>query len=75
MIDRLNDLGYAQRPPVEQPGEFAIGRDALAIIPRSGDHPGQTVRLVFAPVTARPAPSPAKSRAPTRSTDAPAAAR
>jgi penicillin-binding protein 1B len=56
MIDRLNDLGYAQRPKVEQPGEFAIGRDALAIIPRSGDHPGQTVRLVFAPVTVRPAP-------------------
>src|SRR6267142_5013545 len=32
MIDRLNDLGYAGRPRVEQPGEFAIGRDALAII-------------------------------------------
>ncbi|HEX9366900.1 MAG TPA: PBP1A family penicillin-binding protein [Vicinamibacterales bacterium] len=54
MIDRLNDLGYAQRPKVEHPGEFAIGRDALAIIPRSGDHPGETVRLVFAPVTPRP---------------------
>ena len=56
MIDRLNDLGYAQRAKVAQPGEFAIGRDALAIIPRSGDHPGKTVRLVFAPVTPRPAP-------------------
>ena len=30
---------------VEQPGEFAIGRDALAIIPRGGDQPGKTVRL------------------------------
>jgi penicillin-binding protein 1B len=56
MIDRLNDLGYAQRPAVGQPGEFAIGRDALAIIPRSGDQPGKTVRLVFAPVTPRPVP-------------------
>ncbi|HYT73669.1 MAG TPA: transglycosylase domain-containing protein, partial [Vicinamibacterales bacterium] len=48
MIDRLNDLGYAQRPRVEQPGQFAIGREALAVIPRSGDHPGQTIRLAFA---------------------------
>jgi penicillin-binding protein 1B len=56
MIDRLNDLGYAQRAKVEQPGEFAIGRDALAIIPRSGDHPGKTVRLVFAPLTPRRPP-------------------
>ena len=51
MIDRLNDLGYAQRSPVEQPGQFAIGRDALAVIPRSGDRAGQTVRFVFAPLT------------------------
>jgi penicillin-binding protein 1B len=51
MIDRLNDLGYAQRSPVEQPGQFAIGRDALAVVPRSGDHPGQTIRFVFAPTT------------------------
>ena len=48
MIDRLNDLGYAQRARVEQPGEFAIGRDALAVIPRAGDRSGQTVRFVFA---------------------------
>ncbi len=53
-IDRLNDLGYAQRATVGQPGEFAIGRDALAMIPRGGDQPGKTIRLVFAPVTPRP---------------------
>ena len=58
MIDRLNDLGYAQRPKVDQPGQFAIGRDALAIIPRGGDQIGKTVRLVFAPVTPRPPPKP-----------------
>ena len=51
MVDRLNDLGYAQRSPVEQPGQFAIGRDALAVIPRAGDRAGQTIRFVFAPAT------------------------
>ena len=49
MIDRLNDLGYAERPRVEQPGEFAIGRDALAVIPTGGDRATQTLRFVFAP--------------------------
>jgi penicillin-binding protein 1B len=51
MIDRLNDLGYTQRAGADQPGEFAIGRDALAVIPRSGDHAGKTIRLVFLPPT------------------------
>jgi penicillin-binding protein 1B len=51
MVDRLNDLGYAQRSPAEQPGQFAIGRDALAVIPRTGTNAGQTIRLVFAPLT------------------------
>ena len=64
MIDRLNDLGYAQRPRVEQPGQFAIGRDALAIVPRGGDQTGKTVRLVFAPVTPRPAPKPGQAPRP-----------
>jgi len=51
MVDRLNDLGYAQRSPVEQPGQFAIGQNALAIVPRAGDRAGQTVRFVFSPPT------------------------
>jgi penicillin-binding protein 1B len=62
-IDRLNDLGYAQRAKVEQPGEFAIGRDALAIVPRGGDQAGKTVRFVFAPVIPRP---PVKAGRPAR---------
>ena len=41
MIDRLNELGYAHRARAEQPGEFAIGRDALAIVPR-GRRPAGT---------------------------------
>lgn len=47
MIDRLNDLGYANRARVAAPGEFAIGRDAVALIPRAGSHQGQTVRILF----------------------------
>ena len=47
LIDRLNDLGYAHRPRTEQPGEFTVGRDAMLLIPRAGDHQGQLVRLVF----------------------------
>ena len=49
VIDRLNDLGYAQRPHSDVPGEFTIGRDALVMIPRSGDHPNETIRFAFAP--------------------------
>jgi penicillin-binding protein 1B len=60
MIDRLNDLGYAQRARVEQPGEFAIGRDALAMIPRAGDREGHTIRVVFTPL---PKPSTPKAAA------------
>ena len=47
LVDRLNDLGYAHRPRVERPGEFAIGRGAIALIPRGGDRAGQVVRIVF----------------------------
>ena len=47
LIDRLNDLGYAHRARAEQPGEFTVGRDALVLIPRDGDHKGRIVRLVF----------------------------
>jgi penicillin-binding protein 1B len=47
LIDRLNDLGYAQRPRVEKPGEFAIGAGAVAIRPRTAELNGQVVRVVF----------------------------
>ncbi len=47
LIDRLNDLGYVQRARVEQPGDFAIGRDAVALVARGGDAPGKTVRVGF----------------------------
>ncbi len=47
LIDRLNDLGYAQRGHVEKPGEFAIGQGAVAIMPRGTALKGQIVRVVF----------------------------
>jgi penicillin-binding protein 1B len=58
MIDRLNDLGYAEKPRAEQPGEFAIGRDALAVVPRSGDRAGQTLRFAFAAPDRKGKPGP-----------------
>jgi penicillin-binding protein 1B len=47
LVDRLNELGYANRASAEQPGEFTVGRDALVIVPRDGDRKAQTVRVVF----------------------------
>ena len=47
LIARLNDLGYTHRARAEQPGEFAIGRNAIAITPRGGDLRGKTVRVEF----------------------------
>jgi penicillin-binding protein 1B len=48
LVDRLNDLGYAHRSKAEQPGEFTIGRDAIVVIPRIGEHKGDLTRIVFA---------------------------
>jgi penicillin-binding protein 1B len=48
LVDRLNDLGYANRARVQAPGEFTVGREAIAIMPRDGDRRGQLLRIVFA---------------------------
>jgi penicillin-binding protein 1B len=58
MIDRLNDLSYSEKPRAEQAGEFAIGRDALVVVPRSGDRAGQTLRFTFAPTDKKGNPGP-----------------
>src|SRR5688572_381115 len=47
LIARLNDIGYAQRPLVAQPGEFAVMANEIAITPRSGALQGQRVRVTF----------------------------
>jgi penicillin-binding protein 1B len=51
-VDRLNDLGYAHRARVEHPGEFAAGRDAVALVPRGGNAQGRVVRVTFGTRTA-----------------------
>jgi len=47
LIDRLNDLGYAQRAAVQKPGEFTVGVGAVAILPRGPELKGQMVKVVF----------------------------
>ena len=48
LVDRLNDLGYANRAQATQPGEFTVGRDAIVVIPRAGERKGERARVVFA---------------------------
>lgn len=62
LVDRLNDLGYAQRPKPARPGEFATGENAVALVPRTGDWAGRTVLATFTKPAvvkagARPAPA------------------
>lgn len=55
LIDRLNDLGYAQEPKVVQAGQFAVSNDAIVVSPRTGPIAGKIARAVFrkpAPVKA-----------------------
>ena len=47
LIDRLNDLGYAQRARPERPGEFALATGAVSLVPRGTEFKGQTIRVVF----------------------------
>ena len=52
LVDRLNDLGYAQRPQVEKPGEFAVATGVVSIISRAPALNNQVVRVVFQRPTA-----------------------
>jgi penicillin-binding protein 1B len=47
LVDRLNDLGYAERSRPEHPGEFAIGSNTVLIEPRSPAFRRQLVRVDF----------------------------
>ncbi|MQA30669.1 MAG: PBP1A family penicillin-binding protein [Luteitalea sp.] len=64
LIDRLNDLGYAERATAEKPGEFAVGPASVEILPRSAELKGKIVRVRFPKPAAvrrassRPAPRP-----------------
>ncbi len=67
LIDRLNDLGYAERTRPDKAGEFAIGNGAIAIVPRPASMKGQMVRVVFQKPTpeAKPgAKAPARAKPP-----------
>ena len=59
LIARLNDIGYAQRGDVSEPGEFSIRANEIALTPRSGPNQGKRVRVVFRtpPKTAKTAKS------------------
>ncbi len=72
IVDRLNDLGYAERAKAEQPGEFSRIGDTLTLIARGGPLAGQAVRISFNPKgpgvagpigpDGRPIPTPAIER-------------
>jgi penicillin-binding protein 1B len=62
LISRLNDLGYTQRSKVEHPGEFAVGRNAVALIARGGELKGATLRVVFNPPPATKRGQPPSTR-------------
>lgn len=47
LVDRLNDLGYAQRPRAATRGEFAVTRDTVTIMPRDAGAAGGVVRASF----------------------------
>jgi penicillin-binding protein 1B len=47
LIDRLNDLGYAERPEVESPGQFSHDAGTIAIFPRTAKPGVRPVRVVF----------------------------
>ena len=47
VIDRLNDLGYAQRTQAQTPGEFAVNGALVSVIPRTGSHTGKQLAIGF----------------------------
>jgi penicillin-binding protein 1B len=65
LIERLNELGYAQRERAQQAGEFTIGRDAIVLIPRDGDRKGAVIRVVFGTRSAKAKEPTTKTKEPT----------
>jgi len=47
LVDRLNDLGYAQEISVTRPGQFSVTGGAVVISPRGGPAAGRVARAVF----------------------------
>jgi penicillin-binding protein 1B len=55
IADRLNDLGYANRPAAFSPGEFTATDELTTLVARGGSHPGKLVRIVCNPAGGGPA--------------------
>src|SRR5262245_5216325 len=52
LSQRLNDVGYAQRPKAEQPGEFSMAANAVTVMTRpTAKVASRTVRVDFSPGT------------------------
>ncbi len=47
LVDRLNDLGYAEREKALKPGEFSAAPRLVTLVPRTGELAGQVVRARF----------------------------
>ncbi len=47
LVDRLNDLGYAQVPKVAQSGQFSVSNETIHVSPRTGPIAGKVARAVF----------------------------
>ncbi len=47
LLDRLNDLGYAQRTQAQNPGEFSMSGPLIGIVPRAGSHTGKYLVVSF----------------------------
>jgi penicillin-binding protein 1B len=48
LTTRLNDLGYAQRPRADAPGEFTVEHGTITIRPRSSDLGDAPIRVTLA---------------------------
>ncbi len=69
LVDRLNDLGYAERASAAKPGEFTVSDAAISIVPRTPELKGRPVRVLFrkpAPDVRRAGRAPAPPRVPDR---------
>ncbi|MBP1603522.1 MAG: mrcA 1 [Acidobacteria bacterium] len=57
LVDRLNDLGYAERDTPGEPGEFTRAGDSVTLVARGGAYTGQRLRVDVA-FQARGLPAP-----------------
>jgi len=60
LIDRLNDLGYAERADATHPGEFAVVPGRVTIVGRAPDLAGRPIHVSFM----KPVPAPRRGAPP-----------